>query len=114
RRRGGLGQPAWGARGGVPTPGVPGGAAPQEWTRAARVGCRQRVGGLLCIKLPDFQLFLSRWPFVTPRDQTDRCNWPDSGNGLLGTSPTESAAAVSFAYTTKRGAGAGKSFYGGS
>ena len=28
--------------------------------RAARVGCRQRAGGLLCIKLPDFQLFLSR------------------------------------------------------
>ena len=24
---------------GVPTPGVPGGAAPQGWTRAARVGC---------------------------------------------------------------------------
>jgi len=38
-----LSSPGWCCqmiKGGVPTPGVPGGAAPLGWTRAARVGCR--------------------------------------------------------------------------
>ena len=38
-----LSRPGWCCqvtKGGVPTPGVAGGAAPLGWTRAARVGCR--------------------------------------------------------------------------